>query len=227
MSRYDSHRPQSVKRDIVKCLHDRAKRIITKPSRTAQEKKHLSTVLVANDYPPFFLQKVTKTRNPTPERETAEFKSTAVLPYIKGVSEPLHRHLQQQGIRTVFKSDTTIRSRLVRPKDPADPNKEDSVVCTIPFTCGKVYIGETGRPMQEWKDTTGIYDSHALKIPRFQSMWTEPDTSRYGTKQSLAKLINVNDFLKSIINFGVWYLFRAINSRATFFMIAVEPLKGF
>ena len=149
MSRYDSHRPQSVKRDIVKCLHDRAKRSITKPSRTAQEKKHLSTVLVANNYPPFFLQKVTKTRNPTPERETAEFKSTAVLPYIKGVSEPLHRHLQQQGIRTVFKSDTTIRSRLVRPKDPADPNKEDSVVCTIPFTCGKVYIGETGRPMQE------------------------------------------------------------------------------
>ena len=116
-----------------------AKRIITKPSRTAQEKKHLSTVLVANDYPPFFLQKVTKTRNPTPERETAEFKSTAVLPYIKIVSEPLHRHLQQQGIRTVFKSDTTIRSRLVRPKDPADPNKEDSVVCTIPYTCGKVY----------------------------------------------------------------------------------------
>ena len=132
VSRYDSHRPQSVKRDIVKCLHDRAKRIIAKPSRTAQEKNHLS-----------------KTRNPTPERETAEFKSTAVLLYIKGVSEPLHRYLQQQGIRTVFKSDTTLRSRLVRPKDPADPNKEDSVVCTIHYTCGKVYIGETGRPMQE------------------------------------------------------------------------------
>ena len=121
------------------------------PSHPEQprRKKHLSTVLVANDYPPFFLQKVTKTRNPIPERETAEFKSTAVLPYIKGVSEPLHRHLQQQGIRTVFKSDTTIRSRLVRPKDPADPNKEDSVFYTIPCTCGKVYIGETGRPMQE------------------------------------------------------------------------------
>ena len=128
MSRYDSHRPQSVKRDIVKCLHDRAKRIITKPSRTAQEKNHLSTVLGANDYPPSFLQKVTKTRNPTPERETTEFKSTAVLSYIKGVSEPLHRHLQQQGIRTVFKSDTTLRSRLVRPKDPADPSKQDGVV---------------------------------------------------------------------------------------------------
>ena len=36
---YDSHHPQSVKRGTVKCLHDRSKRIITKPSGTAQEKK--------------------------------------------------------------------------------------------------------------------------------------------------------------------------------------------
>ena len=101
---YDSHHPQSVKRGIVKCLHDRAKRIITKPSGTAQEKKHLSTVLVANGYPSPLLQKVTETRNPALGRKTAEFKSTAVLPYIKGV---------------VFKSDSTLRSRLIRPKDLA------------------------------------------------------------------------------------------------------------
>ena len=117
------------------------------PSHPEQPRR--STVLVANGYPPSFLQKVTKTRNPTPERETAEFKYTAVLPYIKGVSEPLHRHLQQQGIRTVIKSDTTLRSQLVRPKDPADPNVQDGVVFKIPCTCGRVYIGETGRPMQE------------------------------------------------------------------------------
>ena len=112
------------------------------PSHPEQPRR--STVLVANGYPPSFLQNLTKTRNLTPERETTEFKSTAVLPYIKGVSEPLRRHLQQQGIRTVFKSDTTLR-----PKDPADPNKQDCVVYKIPCTCGKVYIGETGRPMQE------------------------------------------------------------------------------
>ena len=53
---YDTHHPQSVKRGIVKCLHDRAERIITKPSGTAQEKKHQSTVLVANGYPSSCLQ---------------------------------------------------------------------------------------------------------------------------------------------------------------------------
>ena len=101
---YDSHHPQSIKRGIVKCLHDRAKRIITKPSGIAQEKKHLSTVLAANGYPSSFLQKVTKTRNPAP----VEFKSTAVLPYIRDVSETQRRNLQQQGIRTDFMSDTTL-----------------------------------------------------------------------------------------------------------------------
>ena len=39
------------------------------PSHPEQPRR--STVLVANGYPPSFLQKVTKTRNPTPERETA------------------------------------------------------------------------------------------------------------------------------------------------------------
>ena len=147
---YDSHHPQSVKRGIVKCLYDRAKRLVTKPSVISEEKKHLSSVLVSNGYPSSFVQKLTRTRKAAPgvEPET-EFKSTAVLPYIKGVSEPLRRCLQQQGIRAVFKSNTTLRSHLVRPKDTVDPAKEDSVVYRIPCECGKVYIGETGRSMQE------------------------------------------------------------------------------
>ena len=45
-----------------------------------------------------------------------------------GVSEVLRRCLQQQGVRTVFKSDTTLRSHLVRPKDTLEPTKQDVVV---------------------------------------------------------------------------------------------------
>ncbi|XP_020615644.1 uncharacterized protein LOC110053718 [Orbicella faveolata] len=82
---YDSHHPQSEKRGIVKCLYDRAKRLATKPSVIAGEKKHLSSVLVSNGYPSSFVQivqKITKART-TPRRQpVAEFKSTAVLPYI-------------------------------------------------------------------------------------------------------------------------------------------------
>ena len=114
---YDSHHPQSVKHGIVKCLYDCAKRLVTKPSVISKEKKHLSCVLVFNGYPISFLQKLTKTGRPNNSAEPAiEFKATAVLPYVKGLFEQLHRSLQQQGVRAVFKSDTTLRSYLVRPK---------------------------------------------------------------------------------------------------------------
>ena len=147
---YDSHHPQSVKRGIVKCLYERAKRLVTKPSVISKEKKHLSSVLVSNGYPFSFLQKITKTRKPNTNAEPAtEFKSTAILPYFKGLSEQLRCCLQQQGVRAVFKLETTLRSHLVRPKDAVDSTKQDGVVYRIPCECGKVYIGETGRPMQD------------------------------------------------------------------------------
>ena len=78
-----------------------------------------------------------------------EYNSTAVLPYVKGLSEQLRRCLQQQGIRIVFKSETTLRSHLVPPKDAVEPTKQDGVVYRTLCECGKVYIGETGKPMQD------------------------------------------------------------------------------
>ena len=122
---------------------------MTKPSVKSKEKKHLPSVLVSNGYPLSFLQKLTKTRKLNTNDEPAtEFKSTAVLPYVKGLSEQLRRCLQQ-GVRAVFKAETTLRSQLVRPKDVVDPAKQDGVVYRVPCECGKVYIGETGRPMQD------------------------------------------------------------------------------
>ena len=59
-------------------------------------------------------------------------------PYIKGLSEPLRRCLQQHGITSVFISDKTLRSHLVRPSDPVDPQKQGGVVFKIPCECGKV-----------------------------------------------------------------------------------------
>ena len=52
------------------------------------------------------------TGKPNSSAEPAnEFKGTAVLPYVKGLSEQLRRFLQQQSVRAVFKSETTLRSR--------------------------------------------------------------------------------------------------------------------
>ena len=100
---------------------------------------------------PQFLTNITKSKNwQASDKETAtEIKSAAVLPYIKGLSEPLCRCLQLHAVRSVFKSDTTLRSHLVRPKDPVDP-KQYGVVYNIPCECGKVYMYiETGRCVHE------------------------------------------------------------------------------
>ncbi|XP_066025003.1 uncharacterized protein [Pocillopora verrucosa] len=125
----DSHQPQSVKRGAVKCLYDLAKHLTTKPLFISEEKKHLSSVLVSNGYPSSFVRKLAKTTRVTANKEPAqEFNSITILPYVKGVSEFLRRCLQHQGIRTVFKSDTTLRSHLVRPKDALEPSKQDGFV---------------------------------------------------------------------------------------------------
>ena len=127
------------------------------------------------------MQKLTKTGKPNNSAEPAnEFKATAVLPYVKGLSEQLRHCLQQRGVRTVLKSETTLRSQLVRPKDAVDPAKQDGVVYRIPCECGKVYIGETGRPMQDRIKET--YDPPVPRPPPFQSMPTTPDISHSGTK---------------------------------------------
>ena len=74
---YDSHHPQSVKRGIVKCLYEQAKRLVTKPPLIYEEKKHLSSVLVSNGYPFSFLQKLTKTRKPNNSAKPVnKFKAT-------------------------------------------------------------------------------------------------------------------------------------------------------
>ena len=49
-----------MKPGIVKCLHGRAKHLITKPSVISEEKKDLTSVLVSNGYPSSFIQKLTK-----------------------------------------------------------------------------------------------------------------------------------------------------------------------
>ena len=94
-------------------------------------------------------KKLAKKTRVTDNKEPAqESKSTAIVPYIEGVLEVLRRCLQQQGKRTAFKSDTTLRSHLVRPKDALESIKQNGVN-KIPCECGEVYIGETGRSMRE------------------------------------------------------------------------------
>ena len=58
------------------------------------------------------------------------------------------KHTLQIKRSTVFKSNTTLRSYLVGPKDALEPSKQGGVVYKIPCEYDKVYIGETGWSMR-------------------------------------------------------------------------------
>ena len=180
---YDSHHPQTVKHGIVKCLYDRAKRLVTKPSVISTEKKHLSSVLVSNGYPSSFAQKISKARTAPKKEPMAEFKSTAVLPYIQGVSEPLRCCLEQQGIRTIFKSETTLRSHLVRPKDTVARLNKMAWSTGFLVNVEKSMSGkQEDLCMRESKNMTGVYDSPVPRPPPFLSTPTRPAITRFGTR---------------------------------------------
>ncbi|XP_071494784.1 uncharacterized protein [Diadema antillarum] len=146
---FNSHHPTSAKRGVIRCLYDRANKIITKPSGTASEKRHLRSALSANGYPRCFINKA-RTARVQPEQDKEEYKSTVVLPYVESIAPVLRRRLAKHNIRVVYKADATIRNHLVRAKDPVPPLRKDGVIYRIPCRdCGMSYIGETGRPVGE------------------------------------------------------------------------------
>ncbi|XP_030849793.1 uncharacterized protein LOC115927720 [Strongylocentrotus purpuratus] len=145
---FDSHHPISVKRGLVKCLFDRASRIVTSPQQPCKERTRVRSALSLNGYPRRFIHN-TKNRSSEP-RDQKVYKTFTVLPYIDGVSKQLKRRLESHGIRTVFRSDTTLRQQLTRPKDSIPPHRRDGIVYNIPCKgCDRSYIGEIARPIKE------------------------------------------------------------------------------
>ena len=79
---YDSHHPQSVKRGIIKCLYERAKHLLTKPSVISEEKNicHLFCFLMAILF--LSCRNLPRPEKPNDSAEPAnEFKATAVILY--------------------------------------------------------------------------------------------------------------------------------------------------
>ena len=68
-----------------------------------------------------------------------------VILYVAELSEQVRRVCRDYNIRTAFKSASTLRTTLVRVKDPIPIEKKSGVVYEVPCSCGKVYIGETKR----------------------------------------------------------------------------------
>ena len=84
------------------------------------------------------------------EEENRERPKMLYLSYIQGVSERIARGCRVLGIRTVFISRQTLRHTLTHLKSTTPDDKKQGVVYEVPCKdCEAVYIGETGRNLQE------------------------------------------------------------------------------
>merc|ERR1712240_884502 len=66
------------------------------------------------------------------------------LPYVRGLSVELQRIFKNHGVNIYHKPVNTLRSFLVRPKDPTPIQNQCGVVYNIPCSsCEDSYVGET------------------------------------------------------------------------------------
>ena len=108
------------------------------------------------------------TPQPTPAPPTAQRRGHIVLPYHSGLTEPLSRILQKEGISTSVRSRGSIRENLVKPKDQLAKTEKTGVIYVGSCAgahgqpCAGRYVGETSRTLSSRVDE---HFSTALRCP--------------------------------------------------------------
>ena len=143
-------------------------------------------MFVANDYPEETPRKalVSKELKRGGQTEENERMDKLYIPYIRGLSENVEKSLKDLEVRTVFKTNLTLRRHLTKVKTPSDPVPTKGVVYRIPHECGSMYVGETRRTLKqtitEHKRAVKNVDSnngiavHVAKTKR-QIIWDEAE----------------------------------------------------
>jgi hypothetical protein len=70
---------------------------------------------------------------------------SAVIPYVKGISDKFNRIGNRYNIRTIFKTKHKIRNTLMRTRPTSDPHLTAHCIYNIPCKFGRSYVGGKGR----------------------------------------------------------------------------------
>ena len=109
----------------------------------------MTNVLKENNYSNSFLYDClrcpTLTDCNSPESDSA-VKGFAIVPYIKGIAEPIRRVLNNCGIKVALKPFRMLGYIFAKPKDRVPTDWKTHAVYSIPCgDCEKVYLGQTKR----------------------------------------------------------------------------------
>jgi hypothetical protein len=143
----NSHHHPSQKMGVLYTLARRATRI-SDDEHIEQEINHLTKVFKNIGYMDKDIKKVMKIEERGSHSRNNQSSNIKVhLPYIQGVTDKIAKILKRKEITTSFKPLMTIRQRMRSVKDPIDQRQEKGVY-KVSCSCGKSYIGETGRSFQ-------------------------------------------------------------------------------
>ena len=114
---FDSYHLTHVKRDVVRCLHDRAREIISTQDNLQKEVDNLARVLKQKGYPANFIRNAsapptqeTADANSRDEEQEKEKGPLVVIHYVARMCEDIRHVCRKFNIRVVFKSGWTLRS---------------------------------------------------------------------------------------------------------------------
>ena len=103
---FNSHHPRSHKRSVVTTLFQRAENLTSNNDARENECQYVTNILKENNYPKSFLydclRRPTLTHCNSPEGDSA-VKGFAIVPYIRGIAEPIRRVLNNCGIKVALK----------------------------------------------------------------------------------------------------------------------------
>ncbi len=149
----DSHHPLEQKLGVIRTLQHRAECIPTFPEAREQENNHIKRALKKCGNPNWtFIKTHTKRKREVKKSEQRRhnlWKKHVVIPYVAGVSEKFRRVFSKHKIPVYFKPMTTLRQRLVHPKDRIPKHQRSNVVYAVECSeeCEDLYIGETKQPL--------------------------------------------------------------------------------
>ncbi|KAI8479390.1 hypothetical protein Bbelb_428810 [Branchiostoma belcheri] len=150
---FDSHHPLEHKLAVIKTLFHRADNIITSDQAKTDEHRHLRGALAKCGYQNWTFNKALKPSDQSKKTQkckplTNKNKANITIPYVQGVSEKLRRIFQNFNIATNFKPHSTLRQRLVHPKDRPHKGTKANVIYRLKCEEPNTYIGETSRPLK-------------------------------------------------------------------------------
>jgi hypothetical protein len=102
---HDSHHPVSHKGSVAKTLLQRAESLPSNSNSQANEREYVLNVLGENEYPKLFLNDCLRSpvsKNQNNSQGGTSSKNFAIVPYIRGVTEPIKRILSNCNIKVAL-----------------------------------------------------------------------------------------------------------------------------